>query len=118
MMLTIDECDARDAILLVVVGILVPPLDQLLLRFLQTKWTNESVAIIGYVDVGHVTWVINARLALQMMSPLVDEVSTCLPVIVYLLERLLVMTFIDRILCSVAVQILLARDRLKRFFSW
>ena len=53
-----------------------------------------------------------------MMSPLVDEVSTCLPVIVYLLERLLVMTLIDWILRSVTVQILLARNGLKRFFRW
>ena len=116
MMLTIDECDARDTILLVVVGILVPALDQLLLRFLQAKWANESVAIVGDVDVGHITGVIYARLSLQMMRTLnIDKMSTSLPMVINLvLHRLLIMTPVDGILTSITVKILLAWYRLKR----
>ena len=51
--------------IIVVVLVFVSPLDQFLLGFLQPKRPNESLAIRGDVDVGHVPWVIDSWLPLE-----------------------------------------------------
>ena len=56
-----------------------------------------------------------------MVSTLVNQVTTGTPMIVnrlVLVQRLLPVALVDRVLSAVAVQVLLAWDRLKRIFVW
>ena len=56
-----------------------------------------------------------------MVSTLVNQVTTGTPMIVnrlVLVQRLLPVALVDWVLSAVAVQVLLAWDRLKRIFVW
>ena len=106
--------------MLVVVGILVATFNQFLLSLLETERSDKPVAVVRNVDICHVAGVVDARLALQVMSALVDKVCASLPMVIdslMLVQRLLAVTLIYWVLSPVAVQVLLTGNRLKRFFS-
>lgn len=63
--MAVNDGDARYLVLLIVL-VFVPALDELLFCFLQTKWTNESLAFIRDVDVCHIAWLVASVLALHL----------------------------------------------------
>ena len=50
--------------------ILVAALNQLLLSFLKSERSHKTLAIARNVDVGHVAWVVDSRLSLQVCDRL------------------------------------------------
>lgn len=72
MVLSINQRHSRYRILLIVIAILVPSLDQLLFRLFETEGAHQAITIVRNIDIGHVPRVIHARLSLQMMTCLVD----------------------------------------------
>ena len=66
-MLSIHQCHSRYRILLIVIAILVPSLDQFLLGFFQAEGSHQAITIVGYIDIGHITRIIHARFSLKMV---------------------------------------------------
>ena len=80
--LTIDEGHPRNLIIVAVVLVLVAALDQLLLSFLQAKWTHQTLTIARYIDIRHIAWIVYPWLSLH-----VDERILVLPIALRLVSR-------------------------------
>ena len=112
--LTIDQSHSRNGVL-VVVWILVTTLYQLLLRLFKSKGSNKALAIAWDVYVSHVAGVVHSGLPLQVVAALIlvaSLVHTCN------LHGILVVALIDCLWLAMAVQVVLASNRIQRFFGW
>jgi hypothetical protein len=61
--LTVDKCNSRHLVRLLVVRVLVSALDQLLLHFLEAKRANKTLLFVCDVDYSHSVWVVDPWLA-------------------------------------------------------
>ena len=112
--LTIDQSHSRNGVL-VVVWILVTTLYQLLLSLFKSEGSNKALTIARDVNISHVARVVDSGLSLQVVASLIlmaSLVHTCN------LHWILVMAFIDCLWLAVAVQVVLASNRIQRFFRW
>ena len=112
MRLSVDKGNSGDRIV-VVVRVLIPALNQLLLRLFQPKRTHKALPIARYVYVGHITGVIDSRFPLKVMSTLVMMTSAPL---VHIVQWLLTVTLVDRVLSPLTVQVVLACVRVQLVF--
>lgn len=69
--LAIHESNSRNRIVIVTVGVLVTSFNKFLLSFSQAEWTNKTLPISAYIDIGHITWVIDTWLPLKMIYSLI-----------------------------------------------
>ena len=104
MRLTVDEGNARD-IIIIVVGVLVPSLDELLFGLFEPQRPDQSLPIARDVDVGHVARVVDPRFALQLVRMIAVKCACPLIVIAWLLLKWMSMALIDRVLGTLRMQI-------------
>ena len=105
MRLTVDEGNARD-IIIIVVGVLVPSLDELLFGLFEPQRPDQSLPIARDVDVGHVARVVDPRFALQLVRMTAVECAwPPLIVIAWLLLKWMSVALVDRVLGTLRMQI-------------
>ena len=103
--LTVDEGNARD-IIIIVVGVLVPSLDELLFGLFEPQRPDQSLPIARDVDVSHVARVVDPWFALQLVRMTAVKCACPLIVIAWLLLKWMSMALIDRVLGTLRMQII------------
>ena len=53
-----------------IIRVLISSLNELLLGLFESKRADQALSITRDVDIGHIAWIINPRLPLQMMAAL------------------------------------------------
>ena len=57
-LLSVNEGDTVDVLILMVVLVVVSSSDQLLFRSLQSHWSYRLGTIVGYIDVSKILWIV------------------------------------------------------------
>jgi len=97
-----------DGILLLVVLVLIPPLDQFLLGLLKSKRAHEPLSLTRDVDIGHVSRVVDSRLAMVVrrivrMTLLTVALATAASWVILVVGlRRVVVTFVDLLIVASA----------------